>query len=400
MLEERLPPAERPGQHDLSTAAYLQIAAVIPPDSIIFLNLEEFQCLVSATLNELYPVYARYAHPRNITIDRLLKISYIVVRDFSHILSREPPALHLPVPSSLMAPAHRLSQPAEVLRTIQFLASKFAEASASTKPPLADTSAADTRVLSAVASNAPGSQLPPASESTALGAQEPPSESATTSGTARPSTPTPSRAQAAPEPSVLSTFGAQGHSADASAASASASMRSDANLQGPGAFEEPFAYDTGTGIDSSAYSEVLDRGLANIRTFVIPHHERPAQPKASRKKVAESAAKYKHTKRARRHSPTKSKASAASTPKSPDARSPPPTRRLPSVAEVSARGTPRRKAAEQADASRRAAHKKRTPPDWSSESEAERFRPSFPARPAHLAAKVGGRELILESSSR
>ena len=52
VLEERVPPAERPWQHDLSTASYLQIAAEIPPHRIIVLNLEEFQRFVSATLNE------------------------------------------------------------------------------------------------------------------------------------------------------------------------------------------------------------------------------------------------------------------------------------------------------------------------------------------------------------
>ena len=56
MLKEWLPPAERFGQHDLSTAAYLQIAAEISPDRIIVLNLEKFQRFVSSTLNELYPV--------------------------------------------------------------------------------------------------------------------------------------------------------------------------------------------------------------------------------------------------------------------------------------------------------------------------------------------------------
>ena len=87
-LEERLLPAERPGQHDLSTAAYLQIAAEIPPDFIIVLNLEEFKRLVSATLIYLYPMFARYAAPRNITVERLLEISHLVVRDPPHILSR------------------------------------------------------------------------------------------------------------------------------------------------------------------------------------------------------------------------------------------------------------------------------------------------------------------------
>ena len=71
LLAERLPPAERPCQQDLSTAAYLQIAAEIPSDRIIVLNLEKFQRLASATLTDFYSMFARYAAPRNITVKRL-----------------------------------------------------------------------------------------------------------------------------------------------------------------------------------------------------------------------------------------------------------------------------------------------------------------------------------------
>ena len=87
LLEERLPPAERPGQLDLSYAAYEQIAAEIPHDRIIVLNLEQFQRLTSATLIDLYPMFACYSAPRNITVDRLLEISHLVIRDPTHILS-------------------------------------------------------------------------------------------------------------------------------------------------------------------------------------------------------------------------------------------------------------------------------------------------------------------------
>ena len=55
-----------------STAAYLQIAAEIHPCRINVLNLEEFQRLVTATLIDLYPMFARYAAPCNITVKRLL----------------------------------------------------------------------------------------------------------------------------------------------------------------------------------------------------------------------------------------------------------------------------------------------------------------------------------------
>ena len=48
-LEESLPHAERPGQHELFTAAYIRYGVELPPDRIIVLNLQKFSALVSAT---------------------------------------------------------------------------------------------------------------------------------------------------------------------------------------------------------------------------------------------------------------------------------------------------------------------------------------------------------------
>ena len=132
-------------------------------------------------------------------------------------------------------------------------------------------------------------------------------------------------------------------------------MPSDAKLQNPGGDDETFVVDTGTNFKQSAYSNVLDRGRANIRTPVMPHAERHAQPEASHKQSPESTAKHKHqhskTKRVCRHSPTKSKAPTASQPKSPEATTPPPARCTPPAEQVPSRSTHRRKAAERADAS-------------------------------------------------
>ena len=221
-------------------------------------------------------------------------------------------------------------------------------------------------------------------------------------GAARPQTQTSLRARA-PDPSASSTVGAQNLSADASAVSASASMPSDANLQKPGDDDKPLGPDTGTDFDQSAYSDVLDRGLANIRTPVIPHAERHARPEAPRKQPAKSAAKHRHqhskTKRARRHSPTKSKVLAACPPKSLEATTPAPAQRTPPAQQVPFRNTQRRKAAERADASRRATREKGTLPDWSDEGETERPRLSSPARQDFPAVVVGGRELLFDSSS-
>lgn len=89
MLEERLPAAELPRQHDFSTGAYLQIAAEIPPNRIIVLTLEQFHRLVSAIISELYPVFAQYALSRNIIVERLFVILQFFVGDPLHILSQK-----------------------------------------------------------------------------------------------------------------------------------------------------------------------------------------------------------------------------------------------------------------------------------------------------------------------
>ena len=52
LLEEYLPPVERPNHRDLSTAAYLQIAADFPADRIIVLDLHEFSTLVAAAMRD------------------------------------------------------------------------------------------------------------------------------------------------------------------------------------------------------------------------------------------------------------------------------------------------------------------------------------------------------------
>ena len=124
-------------------------------------NLEEFQRLVLATLTVMYPMYAQYASSSNITVERFIEISHLVVRDYSPILSQEPSAFQPPAPSNLMAPTHLLSKPAEMFKTLEFLASKCAQASSRTKQPSADTSAVDARAPTTVVSNAFSTQLPP-----------------------------------------------------------------------------------------------------------------------------------------------------------------------------------------------------------------------------------------------
>ena len=136
-------------------------------------------------------------------------------------------------------------------------------------------------------------QLPPTSISTASGVYPLPFAAATTSGTARPPTPIHSHVQA-PVPSAASFLVAQSLSEDASAASASALIPSNANLQEQSANDELFAHDTDTMFDLSAYSDILDHWLSNMCTTVVPGTARAAQSEAYRKKSSEPFAKYKH----------------------------------------------------------------------------------------------------------
>lgn len=50
LVEERIPTGEQPGQHDFFTAMNHQIAAELPADRIIVLNLQDFSMLISAVV--------------------------------------------------------------------------------------------------------------------------------------------------------------------------------------------------------------------------------------------------------------------------------------------------------------------------------------------------------------
>ena len=72
-LEERLAPAERPGQLDLSVVAYLQIVSELPSDRVVVLKFQEFNSLVSKIFAKLYPAVALYTRPRPVTFEDLLE---------------------------------------------------------------------------------------------------------------------------------------------------------------------------------------------------------------------------------------------------------------------------------------------------------------------------------------
>ena len=88
-LDKHLPPAEQPSQRDLSTFAYLQIAAMVSPDHIIVLNLPEFSELVAEAVKEQYPAFAKSHRYRTFSADKLLSLSKMIVRDPLGIMRKE-----------------------------------------------------------------------------------------------------------------------------------------------------------------------------------------------------------------------------------------------------------------------------------------------------------------------
>ena len=67
-FDKHLLQAEHPDKHDLNTEAYLQIAADIPPESIIVFNLQEFTTLVANAVIEQFPAFASFASRRTIYV--------------------------------------------------------------------------------------------------------------------------------------------------------------------------------------------------------------------------------------------------------------------------------------------------------------------------------------------
>ena len=71
-LDEHLPSAQRPYQRNLSTEAYLQIAADMPPDRIIVLNLQESSTLVANAVIEQFPAFASFVPMRTFPVEKIL----------------------------------------------------------------------------------------------------------------------------------------------------------------------------------------------------------------------------------------------------------------------------------------------------------------------------------------
>ena len=166
-LEERLGPAERPGQLDLSMVAYLQIVSELACDQVFVLNFQEFNSLVSKTFVKLYPAFVRYIRPQPFSFEDFLELVHLVVCHPSNILSQEFPNPPTFVLLSLSA-STLLPTTAAVFKTLQLIAGQFAAATSASKPLTVEPPATDLITSSQNVSVALDTRLPPPSASTAF----------------------------------------------------------------------------------------------------------------------------------------------------------------------------------------------------------------------------------------
>ena len=87
-VNEHLAAAKQPNQRDLSKFSYLQIAAGVPSDCIIVLILTEFSDLVVKAVKAQYPAFAKSNPYRLISVEKLLSLCNIIVRDPLGILPK------------------------------------------------------------------------------------------------------------------------------------------------------------------------------------------------------------------------------------------------------------------------------------------------------------------------
>ena len=165
-LEERLAPAERPGQLNLSTVAYLQIASELP---------QRPRC---------GPQPAKVQHPRLQNVRKALPrgraihkaTTSIVQRPFGDVSDRFPRLLPhseprasssqtLAIPS--LSALALFSQLAKVFKTLQIIAKKFSAASAFSKPLISEPPVAVPQTSLPNVSFASDTILPPPLMSTA-----------------------------------------------------------------------------------------------------------------------------------------------------------------------------------------------------------------------------------------
>ena len=104
-LDEHRSSAERPYQRDLSTEAYLHIAADMPPDRIIVLNLQELRTLLANAVIEQFQAFASFVSMRMFPVEKILELSRMIVRDTSGIQRRDSVGPRQLLPATTPSPA-------------------------------------------------------------------------------------------------------------------------------------------------------------------------------------------------------------------------------------------------------------------------------------------------------
>ena len=102
---EEQPSAEHPYQRELSTEAYFQIAGDMPPKCIIVLNLKEFSTLVANAVIEQFSSFASFVPMRTFPVEKILKLSRMILNDFGGALRCDPVGPRKLFPVAFVPPA-------------------------------------------------------------------------------------------------------------------------------------------------------------------------------------------------------------------------------------------------------------------------------------------------------
>ena len=123
VLNEELPPQERPDQRNMSLLAYLQVTLGVS-DRIAVLDLAEFNQLLTESIQKRFPWFRQAGQGRGLTADELLEHAHRIVRDPAGVLRHAPTVVSAPQLGPFMMPPPSMP---ELLQNLTTLMAKQAE---------------------------------------------------------------------------------------------------------------------------------------------------------------------------------------------------------------------------------------------------------------------------------
>ena len=108
----------------------------MPPDRIIVLNLQEFSTLVANAVIELFPAFASFMLMRTFSVEKILELARMIVRDPINVLRRDPVGPRQVLTATTPPPTMMFSCSA---KWIQLLGSKFSPTTQAAPQPSAST---------------------------------------------------------------------------------------------------------------------------------------------------------------------------------------------------------------------------------------------------------------------